>query len=75
MMLTVTCSKCGEMYSLRGWIVKEDLKGTDFETKIDTISDEELKQLEEMGKVKDEVNKFYDNPICKYCGSKKVSYL
>ena len=24
MMLTVTCYDCGEMYSLRGWIEKED---------------------------------------------------
>lgn len=28
MMLTVTCYDCGEMYSLRGWIDKEDLRST-----------------------------------------------
>lgn len=26
MMLTVTCNDCGEMFSIRGWIEKEDLK-------------------------------------------------
>ena len=49
MMLTVTCYDCGEMYSLRGWIEKEDLRGTQFEEKIDTITDAELSELEEKG--------------------------
>lgn len=26
MMLTVTCNDCGKMFSIRGWIEKEDLK-------------------------------------------------
>lgn len=37
MMLTVTCYDCGEMYSLRGWIEKEDLRGTQFEEKENMI--------------------------------------
>ena len=49
MMLTVTCYDCGEMYSLRGWIDKEDLRSTQFEGKIDTITDAELRTLEEKG--------------------------
>ena len=49
MMLTVTCYDCGEMYSLRGWIDKEDLHSTQFEGKIDTITDVELRTLEEKG--------------------------
>ena len=75
MMLTVTCNKCQEMYSLRGWIEKEDLKGTEYENRIDTISKEELKELESAGKIKDEMDRFYDNPVCKYCGSDNVTYL
>ena len=46
-MLTVTCYDCGEMYSLRGWIEKEDLRGTQFEEKMDRITDTELNELEE----------------------------
>ena len=67
MMLTVTCYDCGEMYSLRGWIEKEDLRGTQFEEKIDTITDAELSELEEKGLIHDEkeeiemdiINKLY----------------
>ena len=62
MMLTVTCYDCGEMYSLRGWIEKEDLRGTQFEEKIDTITDAELDVFEK-------------NPCCRYCGSKNVTWL
>ena len=31
MMLTVTCNDCGKMFSIRGWIEKEDLKNTPYE--------------------------------------------
>lgn len=60
MMLTVTCYDCGEMYSLRGWIEKEDLRGT---------------QFEEKGLIHDEVDVFEKNPCCRYCGSKNVTWL
>lgn len=75
MMLTVTCYDCGEMYSLRGWIKKEDLRGTQFEEKMDRITDTELNELEEKGFICDEVDKFEKNPCCKYCGSKNVTWL
>ena len=41
-MLTICCNQCGEMYSLRGWIEKEDLRGTQFEEKMNRITDTEL---------------------------------
>ena len=75
MMLTVTCYDCGEMYSLRGWIEKEDLRGTQFEEKIDTITDAELSELEEKGLIHDEMDVFEKNPCCRYCGSKNVTWL
>ena len=49
MILTLTRYDWVEMYSLRGWIEKEDLRGTQFEEKIDTITDAELSELEEKG--------------------------
>ena len=75
MMLTVTCYDCGEMYSLRGWIEKEDLRGTQFEEKIDTITDAELSELEEKGLIHDEMDVFEKTPCCRYCGSKNVTWL
>lgn len=75
MMLTVSCCECGEMYSLRGWVTKEDLIGTEFENRIDSIDDKKLHELQNTGKIKDQVDKFYENPVCVYCGSNKVSYL
>ena len=63
------------MYSLRGWIDKEDLHSTQFEGKIDTITDVELRTLEEKGLIHDEVDVFEKNPCCRYCGSKNVTWL
>lgn len=74
MMLIVNCCDCGEMFSLRGWIEKEDLKGTPYENLINTITDEELRKLEVEGKIKDEMDKFEENPICPECGSKNVTW-
>ena len=72
MMLTVTCNDCGEMFSLRGWIEKEDLKNTPYENVMNTITDEQLQELYRNGMVKDEMDKFEENPICPECGSKNV---
>lgn len=44
MMLTLTCNDCGEMFSLRGWIEKEDLKNTPYENVMNTITDEQLQE-------------------------------
>ena len=42
MMLTVVCKNCHSEFSLRGWLEKEDLKGTSYENKINTITEDEL---------------------------------
>lgn len=73
MMLTVFCNDCGEMFSLRGWIEKEDLKNTPYESTIDAITDEQLHELYRTGKVKDEMAKFKENPVCPECNSKNVT--
>lgn len=72
MMLTVTCNDCGEMFSIRGWIEKEDLKNTPYENAMNTITEEQLTELYRNGIVKDEMDKFAENPICPECGSKNV---
>lgn len=69
-MLQVVCKDCGEETSLRGWIVKEDLLGTEYEELMDTITDEELQSLEEAGKIQDEWDKW--DGKCPVCGSKNV---
>lgn len=74
MMLTVTCNDCGEMFSLRGWIETEDLKNTPYENVMNTITDEQLQELYRNGMVKDEMDKFKENPICPECGSKNVGW-
>lgn len=75
MMLSVTCNDCGEMYSLRGWIEKEDLKGTPYENMMNSITEEQLYELHQKGEIKDEMERFEANPICKKCGSKNVLFL
>lgn len=72
MMLTVICYNCGYMDSLRGWVEKEDLIGTEYESRINTITEQELDELQEKGEIKDEMDKFEENPICPECGSKNV---
>lgn len=42
MMITVICNDCGDMFSLRRWIEKEDLINTPLESIQDTITDEQL---------------------------------
>ena len=75
MMLTVVCKNCHSEISLRGWLEKEDLKGTSYENKINTITEDELQELEQKGIIKDEWDRFLDNPICPDCGSKNVIYF
>ena len=75
MMLTVFCKKCHSENSLRAWLEKEDLKGTPYENKINTITEDELQELEQKGIIKDEWDRFLDNPICPDCGSKNVIYF
>lgn len=75
MMLTVICKKCHSEFSLRGWLEKEDLKGTSYENKINTITEDELQELEQKGIIKDEWDRFLDNPVCPDCGSENVVYF
>lgn len=69
-MLQVICKKCGEETSLRGWIEKEDLIGTKYEDRMDSISEEELYELAENGEIKDEWDRW--DGKCPVCGSNKV---
>ena len=39
---------------------------------MDTITKEELWDLEEKGEIKDEWDRWEENPICPDCGSKNV---
>lgn len=75
MMLTIICNDCHSEHCIRGWIEKKDLKGTAYENMIATITDKELYELESKGKIKDEVDKFYDNPVCPECGSTNIVEL
>lgn len=52
-MLSVFCNECGGMFSLRGWIDREDLKNTLYESVMNTISDEQLTELHNNGSIKD----------------------
>lgn len=45
---------------------------TGYEDRIDTITEDELWELQSTGKVKDPWDKWYDNPVCPECGSKNV---
>lgn len=69
-MLQVICKDCGEECSLRGWIEKDDLMGTEYENRIDTITEEELCELEEKGKIKDQWDRW--DGRCPVCGSENV---
>ncbi|MFR5393477.1 MAG: hypothetical protein ACLTG6_07860 [Roseburia faecis] len=69
-MLQIVCKDCGAEESLRGWIAKEDLLGTEYEELMDTITDEELQSLEKAGKIQDEWDKW--DGKCPVCGSKNV---
>lgn len=71
-MLQVYCKDCGNETSIRGWLEREDLKGTKYEDRIDTITEDELWELGCTEKVKDPWNKWYENPVCPECGSKNV---
>ena len=69
--MQVVCNKCGSESHMRGWIEKEDLKGTKYEHLIDNITDEELDKLERAGEILDEFDKWEaDGGICPDCGSK-----
>lgn len=69
-MLQVICKDCGEENSLRGWVEKEDLRGTKYENLIDTITEEELWELYFKGEVKDPWENW--DGCCPVCGSKNV---
>lgn len=71
-MLQVICKDCGSENHLRGWVEKEDLKGTKYENLIDAITEEELWELERKGEIKDEWDRFDEDPKCPDCGSKNV---
>jgi len=69
-MLQVRCKDCGLENHLRGWIDKNDLKGTKYEHLMDTITEEELSLLESMGEISDEWDRW--DGCCPDCGSKNV---
>ena len=71
-MLQIHCKDCGSENSMRGWIDKEDLRNTEYEYMMDTITEKELYQLEQEGKIKDQWDKFENNPVCPDCGSSNV---
>lgn len=70
MILQVYCKKCGNEDSLFGFVTKNDLKGTKYEHLMDTITDEELSELEQAGKIQDEWDKW--DGRCPNCGSNDV---
>lgn len=69
-MLEVECRNCQRHASLRGWIEKEDLVGTKYESLQNTITEDELNKLQEAGKIKDEWDQW--DGKCPYCGSENV---
>lgn len=69
-MLQVVCKDCGDETSLRGWIEKEDLIGTKYEYLMDTITEDELYDLQEKGEIKDPWDRW--DETCPVCGSKNV---
>ena len=68
--LQVECSDCLFTASLRGYVEKEDLVGTKYENLIDTITEDELYDLQEKGEIKDPWDRW--DGKCPYCGSKNV---
>ena len=71
-MLQVLCKDCGSENHLRGWIDKEDLIGTKYEYLINSITEKDLDELEQKGEIKDEWDRWEENPVCPDCGSKNV---
>lgn len=69
-MLQVKCKDCHIESSLRGWIEKEDLIGTKYENRMDSITEEELCDLEEKGEIQDPWDRW--DGRCPNCGSKNV---
>ena len=66
------CVAAGIAWILYWYFEKEDLKNTPYENVMNTITDEQLTELYRNGMVKDEMDKFEENPICPECGSKNV---
>ena len=52
--------------------MNNNLKGTAYENIMNAITDEQLEELYKNGKIKDEMGKFKENPICPECGSKNM---
>lgn len=69
-MLQIVCKDCGFESSLRGYIIKEDLIGTKYEPLIDTITQEELYELDQKGEIQDEWDRW--DGTCPHCKSKNV---
>lgn len=56
--------------SLRGYVTKEDLKGTKYEHLMDSVTEEELCELEEKGEIQDPWDRW--DGKCPFCGSENV---
>ena len=69
-MLQVECSDCLSTHSLRGYVEKEDLIGTKYENRIETITEDELHDLQEKGEIKDPWERW--DGKCPNCGSENV---
>lgn len=69
-MLQVICKDCKQESFLRGWIDKKDLIDTKYENLINTITEDELYELEEKGEIKDEWDRW--DGKCPECGSNNV---
>lgn len=69
--LTVYCKKCKHDSSLCGFIQRSDLRGTKYENKMNTITDEELDALEAAGEIQDEWDRW--DGKCPNCGSEDVT--
>lgn len=72
-MLQVICKDCGVESSLRGYIEKEDLRGTRYENLMNTITEEELNELNQKGEIKDPWERCDES--CPVCGSKNIIWF
>lgn len=72
-MTMATCLECGQEFSLKGWLVKSDLIGTDYEDLIYTMPEEELseklREIENTGKI---IHNITSNDRCPICNSDNI---
>ena len=74
-MFYVECKQCKNAYNIRNWPDKEDLKGTNFESRIETITNDELEELYKKGVFVTPEDIFAENPQCLICGTKDIVWM